>query len=444
MTVRNRVVWNEGLFIKPQHFQQLQRNIEYQLEERVSGVNRNLYGVVELSFNAEHLSFGKVSLERASGVMPDGTIFNIPREDVLPPSLEIESNDVADQIIFLAIPLRGDVNLEINWSENTTITRFKSSRQHVKDTHTENGDSVVIDISLLNARLMLEKEDRSGYSCIAIGKILQKRPDGSILLDEGFIPCHMTISAVPKLHRFVSEMAGLMRQRAENIAHRLGSPTQGGVAEVTDFMLLQTLNRFYPKILHLSKLPTLHPESMFAELSAVCGELSTFTDESRMAPEFKDYKHDLPTDSLNDLKAKLRQSLSIVLEPKAVSIQLHQRKYGLMVAPINDPSLLDDAEFIVAVKANLQQEELRKLFSQQTKVSSVDKIRELISLQLPGVPLISLPIAPRQLPYHAGFIYFQLNKSSRAWNDLMQGSGFAFHVAGQIPNVELQFWAIRS
>nr|WP_280174689.1 type VI secretion system baseplate subunit TssK [Enterovibrio nigricans] len=195
---------------------------------------------------------------------------------------------------------------------------------------------------------------------------------------------------------------------------------------------------------HLSKLPTLHPERLYAELSAICGELSTFTDESRLAPDFKAYRHDMPTEALNELLMKLRQSLSIVLEPKAVSIQLHQRKYGLMVAPIHDPGLLEDAEFIVAVRAKLPQDELRKLFTQQTKVASVEKIRELISLQLPGVPLSPLPIAPRQLPYHAGYIYYQLDKSSQAWSMLINGSGFAFHVAGHIPDVELQFWAIRS
>ncbi|MDD1780508.1 type VI secretion system baseplate subunit TssK [Enterovibrio sp. ZSDZ35] len=444
MTVRNRVIWNEGLFIKPQHFQQMQRNFEYQLEERVATLNQHLYGITDLAFNAEYLSFGRVALERVGGVMPDGTVFNVPNEDTLPTALEISSNDVANQIVYLSIPLRSDTTTEINWPDSEINARFNSKRQNVRDTHSQNGDGVVIDVSPVCPKIMLESHDRSAYASIAIGRILEKRPDGSVLLDETFIPCHLKISAVPRLYRFVGEMAGLMHERAKNIAYRLGTPSQGGVAEVTDFMLLQALNRLQPMLQHLSKLPTLHPERLYAELSAICGELSTFTDESRLAPDFKAYRHDLPTEALNELLMKLRQSLSIVLEPKAVSIQLHQRKYGLMVAPIHDPGLLDDAEFIVAVRAKLPQEELRKLFTQQTKVASVEKIRELISLQLPGVPLSPLPIAPRQLPYHAGYIYYQLDKSSQAWSMLINGSGFAFHVAGHIPDVELQFWAIRS
>lgn len=53
MFARNRVIWNEGLFIKPQHFQQQQRYTEYCLDERLSTVSRYLYGISELSLNPD-------------------------------------------------------------------------------------------------------------------------------------------------------------------------------------------------------------------------------------------------------------------------------------------------------------------------------------------------------------------------------------------------------
>ncbi len=164
-----------------------------------------------------------------------------------------------------------------------------------------------------------------------------------------------------------------MRERARNIAQRIGSPSQGGVADVSDFMLLQSLNRMQPQLQHLSNLRSLHPERLFDVLSGMCGELATFTDESRLAPDLLPYQHDMPVASFRPLLNRLRQSLSIVLEPRAVSIQLHQRKYGLMVAPLQDSGLLRDADFILAVRARMPMDELRKLFVQQTKVASVEK-----------------------------------------------------------------------
>jgi len=68
----------------------------------------------------------------------------------------------------------------------------------------------------------------------------------------------------------------------------------------------------------------------------------------------------------------------------------------------------------------------------------------LVSLQLPGIPLRPLPVAPRHLPFHAGFSYFELDRHHPAWQSLSSGSGFGFHIAGEFPELELQFWAIRS
>lgn len=444
MVSRNRVVWSEGLFIKPQHFQQQQRHVEYNIDERVSSVSSYLSGVSELALNPEYLSFGRIAIERAVGVMPDGTVFRIPQEDPMPDALEINDDSLANQIVYLALPLRSDSLMEVSYQDAQGSGRYLVKKEEVRDIHTPQGDMALVDVSPIHPRLMLEKQDRSTYASIAIARILEKRPDGSVMLDPNFIPCHYNVVGIPSLHRFITEMSGLMRERAKNIAVRIGSPNQGGVADVSDFMLLQALNRLQPKLQHLASLRSLHPERLFQVLSEICGELATFTSESRMPPQFNVYHHEMPTESFQTLMVNLRQALSIVLEPRAVSIQLQKRRYGLMVAPIQDKSLLDTADFIIAVRARMPLEELRRLFIQQTKIASVEKIRELISLQIPGIPVNSLPVAPRQLPYHAGYTYYQLDKTSEAWRMLQNSSGFAFHVAGEFDELDLQFWAVRS
>ncbi|AYO02908.1 type VI secretion system baseplate subunit TssK [Vibrio parahaemolyticus] len=444
MSSRNRVVWNEGLFIKPQHFQQQQRYMEHSLDERITSVSRYLFGLSELSLNYDYLTFGRIAIDRATGVMPDGSVFRIPQEDVAPQALEVVDASFANQLVYLCVTLRSDALMEVDWSQTRGSGRYEHRRLEVKDVHSQKGDTTSIDVSPLKMRLMLEKEDRSGFASLAIARILEKRPDGSVLLDPEFIPCHLNVGAHPPLHRFIAEMAGLMRERANNIALRIGSPSQGGVADVSDFMLLQTLNRTQPQLKHLSELRSLHPERLYECLTSLCGELSSFTDERRLPPESPSYHHELPTQSFMPLIRYLRQSLSIVLEPRAVSLQLEKRQYGVMVAPVQDPQLMSDAEFIIAVKARMPLDELRRLFVQQAKVASVEKIREHISLQLPGVPLIPLPVAPRQLPYHAGYTYYQLDKSSSLWAMFERSSGFAMHIASSFDELDVQFWAIRS
>ncbi|CSB72473.1 type VI secretion system protein ImpJ [Vibrio cholerae] len=91
-----------------------------------------------------------------------------------------------------------------------------------------------------------------------------------MVLDPDFIPCHLNVVGISALHRFINEMSGLMRERAKNIAQRISSPAQGGVADVSDFMLLQALNRLQPQMKHLAELRSLHPERLFECLSCVC------------------------------------------------------------------------------------------------------------------------------------------------------------------------------
>ena len=100
--------------------------------------------------------------------------------------------------------------------------------------------------------------------------------------------------------------------------------------------------------------------------------------------------------------------------------------------------------FILAARADVPAEELRRRFPAQLKVGPVEKIRDLVNLQLPGVPVNAVPTAPRQIPYHAGFGYFELDQSNELWVQLKTSGGIAMHVAGEFPGLVLEFWAIRS
>jgi type VI secretion system protein ImpJ len=443
MSSRNRVIWREGLFIKPQHFQQQQRHSEYALHARLSALSDYFYGLQTLAINEDYLGFGRIALVGATGILPDGTVFNIPNDDVLPTPLEVTDASVANQKIYLALPLSVSGVNEVNQG-GQVATRLQAHRHDVRDLHSEGGDVVSLEVGRVSLRLMLERDDRSAYASLAIARILDKRPDGGLVLDPNFMPCSISVSAIPTLKRFLGESAGLVAERARSLSQRIAAPGQQGVADVAEFMMLQLLNRAQPQLSHLARLGTLHPERLFEALVQLCGELMTFTDESRLPPEFSAYRHDDQQVSFEPVMLALRQALSTVLSPRAVSIQLRKHQYGVMVAVVGESELMQSADFVLAVRARMPQEQLRKQLLQQTKVASSDKIRELISLQLPGIPLLPLPVAPRQLPYHAGYSYFQLDRQSPAWQMLAVGNTLAFHIAGDFPELEMQLWAIRS
>jgi type VI secretion system protein ImpJ len=132
------------------------------------------------------------------------------------------------------------------------------------------------------------------------------------------------------------------------------------------------------------------------------------------------------------------------MEQTAIPIELQDRAYGVRVALIPDVGLQRNATFVLAVSAQLPGDALRARFPTQVKIGPVERIRDLVNLQLPGVGLRPLPVAPRQIPYHAGFSYFELEtRNNELWKQLESSGGLAMHIAGEFPGIELEFWAIR-
>jgi type VI secretion system protein ImpJ len=143
------------------------------------------------------------------------------------------------------------------------------------------------------------------------------------------------------------------------------------------------------------------------------------------------------------VEAALRECLGKVLEQTAIPIPLKEPKYGIRAALISDRNLLSDATFVLAVRADLAGDKIRQRFPANAKIGSVEGIRELVMSQLPGIEIRALPVAPRQIPYDAGSVYFELDSTSEHWPDLNTSGGFAIHVGGEFPGMEMDFWAIR-
>jgi type VI secretion system protein ImpJ len=109
-----------------------------------------------------------------------------------------------------------------------------------------------------------------------------------------------------------------------------------------------------------------------------------------------------------------------------------------------DRGILRSASFVLTVQADVPTETLRRLFPSQVKIGAVEQIRELVNVALPGIAVRALPVAPRQLPFYAGATYFELDRNSPHWAQMQASGGFAVHVSGDFPNLNLELWAIRA
>ncbi len=443
MSWSSKVVWSEGLFLRPQHFQQETRYLERYVEQRSGDLRVYSWGFTELKIDPDLLRIGKVGLLSARGVLPDGSPFDIPDHDNAPDPIEVDEN-TRDTVVYVCVPVRRETGLAVADREDPdALPRHIIAEHEARDGSARSEATALMQVGSLNVRLLLEGEERADYACLGAVRIVECRIDRQVLTDDTFIPPFLDVQGHSRLVSFINELHGLVQHRTDALAGRVSQSGKGGAAEIADFMMLQLVNRYTPLLAHLAGLPGLHPEEVFRVFVQLAGELTTFTAAEQRPGQFPSYKHDDLKNTFEPIMALIRDSLSMVLEQTAIPIPIKERSYGIRVAAVPDPSLFDTATFVLAVASALPVEELQMRFPQQVKIGSVESIRDLVNSALPGIAVRPLPAAPRQIPFHAGNTYFELDASSPYWSGLTTSGGFAFHVGGEFPELRMEFWAIR-
>ena len=441
MSFKDKVVWSQGLFVQPQHFQQQTRYFEGLINSRSTNNQVYDWGISELKIDEELLGQGKFAISQARGRFPDGTPFYINQDSLKPALIDIPECQNAE--VFLSLPLHrlGSIEIDLENSDEGLAREF-SQLVEINDTIGGSSGVTQIQVAQLNMRLMLEHEKRTDFTSIGVARIAERQPDGKIILDGDFIPSSLTIKAIPKLMRWLDDTSSLLKHRGDALSQRI---SDGGTStsELADFLFLQAVNRYQVVLQHLQSLPLVHPEVLFNTFLQMSGEFATFTSKKRRPAEFKTYDHTKLDACFQHLIQDLRHTLSVVIEQNVIQLPVQERNYGIHVAVLQDSSITKHSKFVLAAKASVNDEVIRKQFPQQIKIGPVEKIRDLVNLQIPGIGLRPMPSAPKQVPYHAGFTYFEMDQNHELWPLLSKSGGFAFHIGGEFPNLEMELWAIK-
>jgi type VI secretion system protein ImpJ len=441
----SKVLWTEGLFLQPHHFQQADRYTEALVTGLARRVRPYAWGVSALDIDVEALKVGQFALKSCAGLTQDGTVFRMPAAEDHPPALEVPET-IKDCVVYLTVPQRREGAVEVDLSgAELSASRLRPAEVEVTDTMGQHKKPAMLGVGKLRLQFALAVDDMADRLAIPVARIIEVRPDKEIVLDQAFIPSCVDVRAAQPLEGFVRELEGLLSHRMQALAGRLSEGAGArGVAEVSDFLLLTVINRMLPIVRHMAQIENLHPEDFYRTCVGLAGELSVFMTSEKTAPEFPPYKHDDLTRSFAPVIRNLRQYLSSVLEQTAIPIKLEERKYGISVGVIADRKLLGNAGFVLAVDADTPAEDVRRHFAGQAKIGPVEEIRQLVNSALPGITLRPMPVAPRQIPYHAGVVYFELDSASPYWGKMTTSGGIAVHVSGQYPGLKMELWAIRN
>jgi type VI secretion system protein ImpJ len=159
MSQHSKVAWTEGMFIRPQHFQQQDRYLEYVIRARAEVAQSYGFGFQQVKLDNSLLAVGKIALESGQGFFSDGTYFDCPAEQALPAPLNIPEG-CSNEIIYLALPLHQQI-------------RYTLKERAVFDETSSEMDTASISLAELRPQLLLGKENTEQFTLLPLAKIVR-------------------------------------------------------------------------------------------------------------------------------------------------------------------------------------------------------------------------------------------------------------------------------
>ncbi len=440
MSWYNKVLWKEGLFLRPHHLQQNDRYHEHLLEARVRNVTPYPWGFSSLEIDRDLLQQRKFALRRAAGVMQDGTPFDLPADSPLPLPVDIPET-ASGQLIWLSMPMATANSREVDDAQSDSASRYVAGIEMFIDSTSPLRIEEEVDIASPRLTLELRKTAKPGYVSVGVARILEVR-DKAVLLDDQYVPPVLICSAHPIVDGWTDRVLGWIDNKVEELARYAADPTAGGGLQSVDYFVLQLLNHHGPVLKHLRRSRYVHPERLYEEMLRFVGELATFASPERRANDYDAYDHDDLENTFAPIVRDIQAFLSVSFGRRALRLEIIERAPNAFVSTIRDRSLFRTANLILEVSARRPLTEIQAQFPHLFKIGPNTKMNEIVHTHLPGIGLVHLPTPPPQIRAMADHVYFLFDRNSPLWPEFSSASAIGMHFAGDWPELELELWAV--
>lgn len=263
MSYSAKILWGEGLFLRPQHFQRQDAYHESRLHATAQVIQPYAWGIRHARFDTDALASGVLRVVELSLFFPDGELYFAPQADALPPPLVLDAvpAGVSELTFHIALyPLQDNGDNYREQIEGASVSRFVGAEEETADLYTE-AEPAAITYLKKSVKLIAETEPREQFISLPVVRV-RRTGTGGFELDENFVAPSMAINASAVLYQRLRRLLDALQAKVNALYGFHREPTKNIIefrsGDIASFWLLHTANAAFAALSHLYHHPDLH------------------------------------------------------------------------------------------------------------------------------------------------------------------------------------------
>ena len=448
MIQSSKLLWGEGLFLRPQHFQRQDAYHEWRLAEVSGALHPYAWGLRRCKVDVDALTNGVLRFVELGLIFPDGELFSAPQEDDLPAPVSLESIPAGtSELMFHAVlpQMRANgSNFSSGTAEPDASLRFTQHNLPAPDWFTGAAQS---ELSVLRrcVRVLADTEPRDHLVSLPVCR-LRRSATGPFELDPRFIPPSLSIGAVPVLHAMLRRLLDSLQAKVDALYGFHREPSRHVIefrsGDIASFWLLHTASSAFAALSHYLHHPALHPERLYERMLELAGALMTFSRSYSLA-DLPPYRHAAPGPCFAKLDQVIRELLETVISTKYFSIALEEVKPSFHHGRLESDKISAATTFYIGVQAALSPSEIVDVVPQRFKIGAPDDVEKLVLSAMSGVRLTHAPQVPAAIPVRPNAYYFAVDARGPLYERMLAAQTITIYVPSGISDLRLELFALN-
>ncbi len=438
-----KIVWTEGMFLGPQHFQQWDRYQEQLQGLFVRTLNPLAWGFLDLQMDNRSLENGHLRIEHCLALYPDGQLVAYDAAVDPPLACELGGHGGDSVDVHLGLPANRGVEGISGYPHRRHLSGWQAQYLEIADEYDAERSREVL-MARPNLVLLRDDQPRDAFATLPVARV-RSQGDGSYSLIQDFIPPVASIKASPRLQSLLSGILEIIGARLRMLNDRKNA-CGGGAGEFVqndplNFHLLQVLSSAWGSLKHFQYHPELHPEIFYQQLSALAGSLLAFATGD--AGELPRYRHEALDQVFPPLADLLEQLMEVQARQRGVETVLERENDCLWRVEGLAPEQLREASFFLEVDHAAESPDWIIDFTRQVKVGARSDIEQMVASALPGVRLVHTQRPPARMSVRSGCEYFRLEARGVAWKRIVEEGTIAVFVSHPFAKASLALARIQ-